>query len=228
MNRIERLVGAQTRYTYRFYGLFACIIALTTLTGVGAGAQISVLSLRGADRQIVSAEDRAAPRLIDPGFESFTPARAPIDGWYSDELTYEGNERSGLVRMTPDATDKVEGKYSLRIEQPRVRPSNRGQAFLAQAVRFPAQWKGTRRFDLSAQMRGLNGTVLIHVYVWEKNNVARVIAERKLTVTRVWSIATLKFDVPRGYDTFGVWFYLSRDEETQIWLDDVRLRPREN
>jgi hypothetical protein len=170
----------------------------------------------------------AAPQLIDPGFESFTPARAPIDGWYSDELTHEGNERFGLVRMTPDATNKVEGKYSLRIEQPRVRPPNRGQAFLAQAVRFPEGWKGTRRFDLSAQMRGQNGPVLINIYVWERNNTARLIAERKVSVTKEWSTATLNFNVPRGYDRFGVWFYLPRDEETQVWLDDVRLRPSGN
>jgi hypothetical protein len=170
----------------------------------------------------------AAPRLIDPGFESFTPARAPIYGWCSYELTYQGDARLGLVTMTQDATQKVEGKYSLRIEQPRIRPPNRGQAFLAQAVRLSAQGNGPRRFDLSAQMRGLNGPVLIHVYVWEKNYMTRVIAERKAPVTKAWSTATLKFDVPRGYDRVGVWFYLPRDEETQIWLDDVRLRPSEN
>jgi hypothetical protein len=130
--------------------------------------------------------------------------------------------------MTPDATDKVEGNYSLGIEQPRVRPPGRGQAFLSQAVSFPAKWKGTRRFDLSAQMRGMNGPVLIHVYVWEMNNMARMIAERKVSLTKEWSTATLNFDVPRGYDRFGIWFYLPRDEETQIWLDDVRLRPRNN
>jgi hypothetical protein len=170
----------------------------------------------------------AAPQLIDPGFESFATARAPIYGWYSDEHTYQGDARLGLVTMTSDATVKAEGKYSLRIEQPRIRPPNRGQAFLAQAVRLPAQGKGPRGFDLSAQMRGLNGTVLIHVYVWEKNQLTRLIAERKVPVTKAWSTATLKFDVPRGYDSFGVWFYLPRDEETQIWLDDVRLRPSSN
>ncbi len=170
----------------------------------------------------------AAPQLVDPGFEAFTPARAPIYGWYSDELTYQGDARLGLVTMSPDATYKVEGKYSLRIEQPRIRPPNRGQAFLAQALRLPAQWQGTRRFDLSAQMRGLNGPLLIQVYVWEKNNMVRVIAERKVSVTKEWATARLNFNVPRGYDSFGVWFYLPRDEETQIWLDDVRLRPREN
>jgi len=126
----------------------------------------------------------AAPQLIDPGFESFTPASAPINGWYSDEFTHQGDARFGVVRMTPDATDKVEGKYALRIEQPRVRPQNRGQAFLAQAVRFPEHWKGTRRFDLSAQIRGQNGPVLIHIYVWDTDNTARVIAYRKVSVTK--------------------------------------------
>ena len=48
MNRIESLVGAQTRYTYRFYGLFACIIALTTLTGAGAGGSSTGAGRRSA------------------------------------------------------------------------------------------------------------------------------------------------------------------------------------
>jgi hypothetical protein len=130
--------------------------------------------------------------------------------------------------MTPDEVDKVEGKYSLRIEQPRARPPNRGYAFLAQAVRLPARGGASRRFDLSAQMRGQNAPVMIHVYVWEKNNMARLIAERVVSLTKEWSTAKLNFNVPRGYDRFGVWFYLPRDEETQIWLDDVRLRPSGN
>jgi hypothetical protein len=198
------------------------------------GALALWISLAAPAQTITKPQDNRSesppvgPQLIDPGFEAFAPVRAPIYGWCSDELFYGGQVGYGVVRMTPDATHKVEGKYSLRIEQPRVRPPGYGQAYLAQAVRFPAKWKGTRRFDLSAQMSGQNGPVLIHVYVWEKNDMVRVIAERKVTVTKEWSTAALKFDVPRGYDKFGVWFYLPRDEETQIWLDDVRLSPREN
>jgi beta-lactamase regulating signal transducer with metallopeptidase domain len=333
MNRIQRLVGAQTQYNNRGAGLFAGVIALTTLIGVVAGAQILLQSSGSPDRQIVSTQWRevrkvntsaetpgesnsaheravelllkalldskwaaaeqaarslgttdrewavealinalrdqreqapkgaakpfgmiigdrrapepwnqvlqdvyeqarkkagAAPKLIDPGFEAFAPARAPIYGWYSDELIHGGQEGFGVVRMTPDATHKVEGKYSLRIEQQRVRPPNRGYAFLAQSVRLPARGSAPRRFDLSAQMRGQKGLVMIHIYVWEENNVARLIAERDVKVTKAWSTAALKFDVPHGYDRFGVWFYLPRDEETQIWFDDVRLLPSAN
>jgi beta-lactamase regulating signal transducer with metallopeptidase domain len=297
MDRIRRLVGAQSQHANRCAGWGAGVIALITVISVGAGAQILLQSSSNAERRFVSArrlearkvgasaettgesnrtdaggadtgqqtgsaqEDRAAealrpilqsaswdvlsqalqgagdqarkkdgaaPKLVDPGFEKFAPKRAPIYGWYSDELVYQGEPGFGLVIMTPDATDKVEGKYSLRIEQPRVRPPNRGLAFLAQAVRLPSRGDASRSFDLSAQMRGQNSPVMIHVYVWDKNNFARVIAERTVSVTMEWSTATLKFDVPRGHDLFGVWFYLPRVEETQIWLDDVRLRPSEN
>ena len=37
---------------------------------------------------------------------------------------------------------------------------------------------------------------------------------------------SLNFKVPEGYDQFGIWFYLPRDDEAQLWLDDIRLIPR--
>jgi len=169
---------------------------------------------------------RSAPQLIDPGFEKFTLVSDSSQGWSSDEPFYPHDPRFGVVVMRPDAVHKVEGAYSLRIEQPRHRPPGRGQAFLCQSVQMPKN--APRRYDLSAQMRGLNGPILIHVYVWEPNNVARAIAERRVSLSKDWAIASLKFNVPRGYDRFGIWFYLPRDEEVQLWLDDVRLRPSAN
>src|SRR6185295_10400724 len=127
------------------------------------------------------------PKLIDPGFESFSPARGPIFGWYSDEIAYPNDPRFADVTMTPDNHIKAEGQYSLRIEQNRPRPSGRGQAFLSQAVRLPKRGAGPRSFDLSAQMRGgLHGPVTIHVYVWEPGNIARAIAQRDIKVDGEW------------------------------------------
>ena len=168
----------------------------------------------------------SGPQLVDPGFESFKFARGPIFGWYSDEAVYPNDPRFADVTMTPDAEIRAEGKYSLRIEQNRPRPKDRGQAFLSQAVRLPKRG-GSRSFDLAAQMRGeLTGPVTIHVYVWEAGNRARAIAERDVKVEHNWKTTTLSFDVPNGYDQFGIWFYLPREDEVQLWLDDIRLTPR--
>ncbi|MGH9939958.1 MAG: HEAT repeat domain-containing protein, partial [Blastocatellia bacterium] len=60
MNRIQRLVGAQTQHTNRFTGLFAGIIALTAVISVGAGAQILLQSSNSTDQQIVSVRKREA------------------------------------------------------------------------------------------------------------------------------------------------------------------------
>ena len=57
MNRIQRLVGAQTQHTNRFTGLFAGIIALTSVVSVGTGAQIL---LQSSDQQVVSVRKREA------------------------------------------------------------------------------------------------------------------------------------------------------------------------
>src|SRR5512141_2711952 len=70
------------------------------------------------------------PQLVDPGFESFKLARGPIFGWHSDDVNYPNDPRFAEVTMTPDAQVKAEGQYSLRIEQDRPRPKERGQAFL--------------------------------------------------------------------------------------------------
>jgi hypothetical protein len=169
----------------------------------------------------------SGPQLVDPGFESFKLARGPIFGWYSDDAAYPNDPRFADVTMTPDAEVKAEGKYSLRIEQNRPRPKERGQAFLSQAVRLPKRGGGSRSFDLAAQMRGgLSGPVTIHVYVWEAGNRARAIAERDVKVDSNWKTTTVSFDVPNGYDQFGIWFYLPREGEAQLWLDDVRLTPK--
>lgn len=168
----------------------------------------------------------SGPQLVDPGFESFKLARGPIFGWHSDDAANPNDPRLADVTMTPDAEVKAEGRYSLRIEQNRPRPKDRGQAFLSQAVRLPKRG-GSRSFDLAAQMRGgLRGPVTINVYVWEPGNIARTIAQRDVKVDANWKTTTISFDVPNGYDQFGIWFYLPRESETQLWLDDIRLTPK--
>ena len=160
--------------------------------------------------------------LVDPGFESFKLARAPIAGWYCYEVMYPSDPESALVTVTPDNHTKVEGQYSLRIAQLRPRPNYHGQAFLSQAVRLPKRG-GNRSFNLAMQMRGsLNGPVLIHIYVWD-GNVARVIGQVEAPVKMEWGETALSFTVPNGYDRFGIWIYLPRDYEAVVWLDDVRL-----
>jgi hypothetical protein len=178
-----------------------------------------------------AADDRGSGasglQLVDPGFESFKLARGPIFGWHSDDAANPNDPRFADVTMTPDAEVKAEGQYALRIEQNRPRPKDRGQAFLSQAVRLPKRGGGSRRFDLAAQMRGrLKGPVTINVYVWEPGNIVRTIAERNVKVDSDWKTTTLSFDVPNGYDQFGIWFYLPRESEAQLWLDDVRLTPK--
>ena len=166
------------------------------------------------------------PQFVDPGFESFKLVRAPINGWFSDDVMETGSTRYGLLTMKQDETTKVEGRYSLRIDQLRPRQKGFGQAYLAQAVRLPARGGATRRFELSAQMRGsLIGPVLIEVYVWDPPEMAHAIARLNFTVRSEWSPAVLTFKVPEGRDSFGVWFYLPRDDEARLWIDDVRLSP---
>src|SRR5215510_4456608 len=58
MNRIQRLVGAQPKYANRFSGLFAAVVALTTLISAGAGAQILLQSSSRADREVVFVQDK--------------------------------------------------------------------------------------------------------------------------------------------------------------------------
>jgi beta-lactamase regulating signal transducer with metallopeptidase domain len=64
------------------------------------------------DGGIGSTPQLAAPQLVDPSFESFTLARGPIFGWYSDDLMHPNDNRFGRVTMTPDRTTKVAGAYS--------------------------------------------------------------------------------------------------------------------
>ena len=196
------------------------------------GAAVFSLLLSAAAQSGVGVRDDSGqlaanlPRLIDPGFESFGPAADPLSGWFSDDLMYSGNPRFGGVTMRRDDRFKVEGQYSLRIDQIRPRAPQQGQAFLSQTLRLPGRGGATRRFDLAVQARGgMNGPLTIHVYVWD-GNVARVISRRDVKVQREWRDTTLNFKVPEGYDRFGIWFYLPRDDEAQVWLDDVRLTSR--
>src|SRR5262249_558463 len=62
MERIQGLVGWQPKQANRFSGLFAGVIALTTLISAGSGAQILLRSSSWADREVVSAREREAMR----------------------------------------------------------------------------------------------------------------------------------------------------------------------
>jgi hypothetical protein len=128
--------------------------------------------------------------------------------------------------MTPDNEIKTEGQYSLRIEQLRVRPLERGQASLSQVVAI-AKKGGNRSFDLAMQARGsLHGPLTVEIYVWEPGNIANRIAKVDAAVKAEWNTATLSFKVPNGYDQFGIFIYLPRDNEAKVWLDDIRLDAR--
>lgn len=196
-----------------------CVVAFFVLLSAAAGSNSQAQNDAGRAASFV-------PQLVDPGFESFKLANAPLSGWFSDDVMYRNDSRFAGVTMTPDSQVKVEGQYSLRIEQMRPRALGQGQAFLAQAVRLPKRGGATRNFELSVQTRGgMNGPLTIQVYVWD-GNVARIIAQRDVKVGSEWEAATLDFKVPEGRDQFGVWFYLPRDDEAQLWLDDVRLTAR--
>ena len=193
---------------------------------IGFALLFSPTTRSDGSSQVDSSLPSDVPKFVDPGFESFRPAQNPISGWYSDDLMFSNDPRFGEVTMTPDSQIKVEGQYSLRIEQIRPRPEGQGQVFLAQAVNLSKRG-APRKFDLSVQMRGgLGGPVRIDVYVWDAGNAARVIASRDVNVTSEWKDTTVRFKVPRGHEQFGVWFYLPRDPEAQLWLDDVRLVAR--
>jgi hypothetical protein len=167
------------------------------------------------------------PVLIDPGFESFRLAAEGQPGWFSADLLYPNDPKYGEVKMTPDDQIKVEGRYSLRIEQTRTRAKNQGQAFLAQIIPMPKGGGGARNFNLAVQMRGaVSGPVTIQLYVWEPEWMARIIADRNVKIDRDWKTTTIKFRVPLGFNKFGIWFYLPRDNEAELWLDDIRLTPR--
>jgi hypothetical protein len=199
---------------------------------LAAGAVVISLLLSAAAQSGEGGRDDSVrplsdlPRLIDPGFESFSLAGGPAAGWYSDDVRYADDPGFGGVSMRQDDRFKVEGQYSLRIGQIRPRAPRQGQACLSQSVRLPKRGGATRRFDLAVQTRGgMGGPLSIHVYVWD-GNMARVIARRDVKVKREWQKTTLNFKVPDGYERFGIWFYLPRDDEAQVWLDDVRLTPR--
>ena len=176
---------------------------------------------------LLSTESTAhGQKLLDPGFESFQLAKAPIYGWFSDDVVRSEDPQFAAVTMTPDNEIKTEGQYSLRIEQMRARPLERGQASLSQAVAI-AKKGGNRSFDLAMQTRGsLHGPLTIEIYVWEPGNIAKRVAKVDANVQMEWSTATLSFKVPNGYDQFGIFIYLPRDNEARVWLDDIRLETR--
>ena len=164
-------------------------------------------------------------KLVDPGFEAFKFADAPISGWFSDDAIRQDDQKYARITMKPDPEVFAEGNYSLRIQQLHPRPNNWGQAYLCQAVRLPKKG-GNRSFELSMQTRGnLSGPLTVHLYVWD-GEFAKVIAQRDAEVKMEWSSAALAFKVPNNYDRFGIWIYLPRQDEAVVWLDDLRLEAK--
>ncbi len=195
--------------------LFACLFTPAQLTGK---PQINSSDVLLAELQ-----------LVDPGFEMFTLAPGPLFGWYSDDLLHPDAPNSARVTMTPDDTDRVEGVYSLHIHQSEPRPVGEGFVFLSQVVQVPDQENPTRRFTLSVSMRGeMNQPLTMVVYVWGEDFMAQEIARHAVLVNESWSVSKLKFKLPRGQKQFGIWFYLPNERGAQLWLDDVRVRPRGN
>jgi hypothetical protein len=172
---------------------------------------------------VVQSPGASQVSVVDPGFESFKLATSSSFGWYSDDVANPSDPRFAGITMSPDSQFKTEGQYSLRIEQLRPRPNNWGRAYLCQRLRLPKNG-GPRSFDLGVQMRGyLRSPVLIDVYVWERGDIARPIGRRDVHVSKQWSDTTVSFNVPSGYDRFGIWIYMPRDDEAVLWVDNVRL-----
>jgi|SRR5215831_4427774 len=187
---------------------------------VAAATTAATLSSKA---QTEAGRDASTAHLVDPGFESFKLARAPVAGWFSDDVMNPTDPQYAQITMTPDSQTKVEGQYSLRIEQLRPRPDKHGQAYLSQAVSLPKKG-GNRSFDLAMQMRGnARGPVSIQIYVWD-GEFAKVIGQVNASVKTEWGQTALSFKVPNGYNQFGIWIYLPRDYEATVWLDDIRLK----
>lgn len=192
--------------------LFACLLTPAQLTGKP--------QINGSDALLTE------PQLVDPGFEMFTLAPGPIFGWYSDDLLHPDAPNSARVTMTQDDSDRVEGVFSLHIHQSEPRPVGEGFVSLSQTVQLPEE-NPTRRFTLSLSMRGeMNQPLTLVVYVWGEDNMAQEIARHAVLVGESWSVSKLKFKLPRGQKQFGIWFYLPDERGAQLWLDDVRVRPR--
>lgn len=154
-------------------------------------------------------------RLIDPGFETNGLSESPVIGWYSDDV------ENGGLRVTNDSTCRVEGAYSLRVDVIHPRDEGDGRASISQIVAVaPSQG---RHLEVSVALRGNAAhPVTLHVYVWD-GNVARELAAKNVVVELDWASTSLQFDVPRKYDSFGVFVYVPNDPGASLWLDDVRL-----
>ncbi len=155
-------------------------------------------------------------RLIDPGFEGKGLAASPTEGWYSDDA------KAGNLHVTSDPSSRSEGACSLRVEVIHPRDARDGQASVSQVVAVvPADGQ---RFELSLALRGTVATpVTLHICVWD-GNVARQVAAKHVAVATGWTSTSLQFEVPCGYDRFGVFVYLPNAEGACVWLDDARFR----
>ena len=164
--------------------------------------------------------DRAAPRLLDAGFESGTLARAPVQGWYSDDLS------DGRITVHADASEKVEGRSSLAVEIVRPRAESQGLASVAQTVDLGPAARASGELDLSIALRsaGLSSARIV-AYVWDPDGSAQPIAEREISFTGTnWEHPLLRLRVPPEHRHLGIFVYMPSTAGGRLWLDDASLR----
>src|ERR1043166_6394762 len=126
------------------------------------------------------------PHLLDPDFEAFRLASDPLLGWYSEAADDSSEARAA---WSPDAQIKVQGRYSLRLEQHRAPKKGEQPVSVGQVVRVMPQGGVTRTFNLSVQARGdKNGQLAIAAYVVDQGDLPRLILQRNVKLQREWKV----------------------------------------
>jgi hypothetical protein len=154
--------------------------------------------------------------LTDAGFESGRLAASPLQGWYS------GDVASGIVRVLPEETVRVEGKRSLLLEVTKVKAG--APVILSQAAELPAGEAFEFRLSLCARKLAW---VRLDIGVWESQSRFRSLETHDHAARDgEWQQATVRFRVPKDKRTLGVFIYFAGDVGGRLWLDDAQLRPR--
>jgi hypothetical protein len=153
--------------------------------------------------------------LADARFESAESSKSPVGAWYSEDVA------TGGLRVSRGSSLKTEGADSCRVDVVRSRNQANGRPSLSQVV-GP---KGVRpgRYEWSVALRGeASDPVTLEVYVWD-NGVVRRLATEDVLVTSSFTRSSLQFDVPPGYDRFGVFVFVPASNGARFWIDDARL-----
>lgn len=159
--------------------------------------------------------------LKDPGFEAKTLAKAPVLGWYSDDVQFE------RVTSAGDAESELEGEQALRVTLVEPRPEGRGRASVTQTIlRSVETAERELEFSIGLKSRGLS-EVQAHFYVWDDQNVVQLFGEKRIPLnTPEWKRYAAPITVPAGHDKFGVFLYLPNEKGGVLWLDDASLSVR--